>query len=297
MSNKIVILSDSTCDLSLETIKDRKIEIVPLKVCFNTNTYLDGVEIDTVKMYELYNQSKILPKTAGVTCEEFMNLFKKLIGENNDVDVIYTGIGSKLSSTYQQALLAKQNLDENLSSHIYLVDSNNLSTGIGLLVLKMCDMRDMGYDALKIFQEANKIVPCIRAQFSVKDLTFLHKGGRCSGTTRFFGTMLRIHPILRVFNGQIILSEKSFGNYEKALKLQIEDISKNINNVDTDYLFITHSMADEEATFIYNNLPSSIKDNFKNIMITKAGCVISSHCGKHTIGILYIKKEPLLTDK
>ena len=103
---------------------------------------------------------------------------------------------------------------------------------------------------------------------------------------------------LRRSKGEEYLNVLDFiGNYEKALKLQIEDISKNINNVDTDYLFITHSMADEEATFIYNNLPSSIKDNFKNIMITKAGCVISSHCGKHTIGILYIKKEPLLTDK
>lgn len=292
---KVIILTDSTCDLDPEILKERDIMFIPLKVCFEDKAYLDRVEITTPKMYEMIDSTKNLPKTAAATTVEFIELFKKIIDENTDV--VYTGIGSKLSSTYQNVLVAMEELGPEMASHIFPVDSGNLSTGIGLLVLKMCDMRDQGYEAKQIQEEATKIVPCIRAQFSVKDLTFLHKGGRCSGTVRFFGTMLRIRPILRVFNGQIILSETSFGKYEKSLRIQIDDITKNIENVDDEYLFITHSLADEEADFIYNNLPEVVKKKMKHIFITKAGCVISSHCGKHTIGILYIKKEPLKNDK
>lgn len=293
--NKIVIITDSTADLSKELIEQRNIVVVPLKVSLNGKTYNDGVDMDSAKMYEIYEQTNSLPKTAAVGVLEFEELFQKYV--NDETDVIYCGIGSKLSAALQSANIAKNDLDEQISKHIYLVDSGNLSTGIGLVVLKMCDMRDEGLSASEIVEKANAIVPCVRAQFSVKELTFLHKGGRCSGTARFFGTMLRIHPILRIFKGEIILSEKIFGKYEKALDNQILDIKNAINDVDDEYLFITHSLADEEAIYIYDNLPSVVKEKFKHIYITKAGCVISTHCGKHTIGILYIKKTPLLNAK
>lgn len=292
---KVAILTDSTCDLSKEIIEERNILIIPLVVCFKEENYLDGVEITTPEMYKKVDELNMLPKTAAASIIEFSNVLTKLV--NDGFDVIYTGIGSKLSSSYQNCLVSMQNMDLEVASHIYPVDSGNLSTGIGLLVLKMCDMRDQGMTAKDIQAKAEMIVPCVRAQFSVKDLTFLHMGGRCSGTARFFGTMLRIHPILRVFDGKIIFSEKIFGRYEKALDFQIKDIINNLKHSDSDYLFITHSFADEEAEYIYQNLPQEVKDHFKQIYITKAGCVISSHCGKNTIGILYIKDSPLLNDK
>ena len=230
---KVIILTDSTCDLSQEILQQRNIHFLPLKVCFNEKMYKDVLEINTTEMYSKVDELGILPKTAAATILEFEEVFTKYVNEG--YDVIYTGIGGKLSSSYQNAAICKQNLDEEISQHIYVVDSQSLSTGIGLTVLKMADLRDQGKSAEEIVKEAEKIVKCVRAQFSVKDLTFLHKGGRCSGTSRFFGTMLRIRPILRVFNGQIILSEKSFGRYENALNLQIQDLVSNINNVDTDY--------------------------------------------------------------
>ena len=138
----------------------------------------------------------------------------------------------------------------------------------------------------------------ILTDFSVKDLTFLHKGGRCSGTAKLFGTLLSIRPILRVFDGKIVASEKIFARkYEKALNFQIEDLKKNIDNVDFDYLFVTHSHAKEEAEYIIANIPEDIKNKFKHVFVTDAGCVVSAHCGEGTIGILYIKKEPLKDDK
>ena len=292
---EVIILTDSTCDLSQELLQQRNIHFIPLKVCFNEQMYKDVVEINTTEMYSKVEELGILPKTAAATILEFEEIFTKYVNEG--YDVVYTGIGGKLSSSYQNAVICKQNLDDEIAQHIYVVDSQSLSTGIGLTVLKMADLRDQGKQAQEIVAEAEKIVKCVRAQFSVKDLTFLHIGGRCSGTSRFFGTMLRIRPILRVFDGQIILSEKSFGRYENALNLQIQDLVSNIDNVDTDYLFITHTSADAEAKYIYDNIPTEIKAKFKNIYTTNAGCVVSAHCGKHTIGVLYIKKEPLTSDK
>ena len=293
----IKIICDSTCDLSKEILKDRNIETFPLKVCFGEDMYLDQIDITTAEMYKKVEETGTLPKTAAATIDEFVELFKKYIGEEGN-DIIVTGIGSQLSSTFQNAMIAKNELDDELASHVYLVDSGNLSTGTGLLVLKMCDMRDKGLSAKEIQEEAERIVPCVRAQFSVKDLTFLHKGGRCSGTAKLFGTLLSIRPILRVFGGKIIASEKIIARrYEKALNFQIEDLKNNINNADLEHLFITHSGADEEAKYIFENIPEEIKAKFKNIYITKAVCVVSAHCGKGTIGILYIKKEPLKDDK
>ena len=162
----------------------------------------------------------------------------------------------------------------------------------------MCDLRDQGLSGAQIQEEAEKIVPCVRAQFAVKELEFLHKGGRCSGTIKFFGTLLRIRLILRIFKGKIVVSDKLMTRrFEKALDYQINDILSNIDNVDTDYLFVTHSEGDEEADYVLEHLPEEVKSRFKNIYVTKAGCVISTHCGQGTLGILYIKKEPLVDDK
>lgn len=293
---QICILSDSTCDLSNELLTKYNIKTFPLKVCFDQEVYLDQVNMDVDSMYEKIEQTNELPKTAATTILEFVELFTSLVEQG--YDVIYSGIGGKLSSTYQNAIISLQELPDGYKEHVFLLDSGNLSTGIALVLLRMCEMRDQGLSASEIVKKANEIIPCVRAQFSVKDLTFLHKGGRCSQTAKLFGTLLSIRPILRVFNGKIIASEKIFARrYEKALNFQIEDIKKNLSHTDGKTLFITHSCADEEAKYIYDNLPEEVKNKFENIYITRAGCVVSAHCGKGTIGILYIKDEPLKDDK
>lgn len=293
---KVCIVSDSTCDLSPELLNKYQIKTYPLKVCFNDEVYLDQVDISLEEMYQKVEETGNLPKTAACTILEFVDIFSKLVEEG--YDVIYAGIGGKLSSTYQNAVISLQELPDGYKEHVYLLDSGNLSTGIGLLLLRLCEYRDQGLPASEIYEKALQIIPCVRAQFSVKDLTFLHKGGRCSQTAKLLGTLLSIRPILRVFNGKIIASEKIFARkYEKALNFQIEDIKKNIDHVDGKNLFITHSCAEEEAKYIYEQLPKEVKNKFENIYITKAGCVVSAHCGKGTIGILYIKDEPLKDDK
>lgn len=287
--SKVIVIADSTCDLSKEILQERDIKLLPLKVCFNTTEYRDVLDINPKQLFEKVEQLNVLPKSAAATIDEFINIFEKYLEEDNEI--IYMGIGSKLSSSYQNAHIAISSLDDDKANRIHLIDSDNLSTGIGLQLLKICDFRDQGMSATEIVKKAKEITPYVRAQFSVKDLTFLHKGGRCSGTVKFFGTMLRIRPILRVIDGSIILSEKIFGKYEKALDAQIKDLCDNIDHIDTDYLFITNTIGDNEREYILNNIPANIKAKFKHIITTDAGCVISTHCGKNTIGILYISKE------
>ena len=288
--SKVIVITDSTCDLSPEILKQRNIEFLPLKVCFNATEYRDVLDINPTQLFEKVEQLNALPKSAAATINEFIDVFEKHL-EDKENEIIYIGIGSKLSSSYQNAFIAINSLDDDKASRVHLIDSANLSTGIGLQVLKICDLRDQGLSASEIADKIKNITPCVRAQFSVKDLTFLHKGGRCSGTIKFFGTMLRIRPILRVIDGSIILSEKIFGKYEKALDAQIKDLCDNIDKIDTDYLFITHTIGDGEKDYILNTIPQEIKDKFKNIIVTDAGCVISTHCGKNTIGVIYLSKE------
>ena len=294
--SKIIIISDSTCDLN-NLAKERNVEILPLKVCFNEEMYKDVLEITTPEMFKKVEETNIMPKTAAATIDEFVNLFNEKVGKEGN-DVIFTGIGGCLSSTLQNAIIAKNELDDEVAKHVYVLDSGNLSTGIGLTVLKMCDLRDQGLSAAEIVAEAEKIVPCVRAQFAVKNLEYLHKGGRCSGTTKIIGTLLRIRPILRVFQGKINVAEKVFGiRFEKALDFQIQDVVNNLKHIDPSYLFITHSETDEDAKYVLEHLPAEVKKHFKNIYVTKSGCVISAHCGKGTLGLLYIKDQPLVDDK
>ena len=294
--SKVIIISDSTCDLN-NLIKERNIEVLPLKVCFNENMYKDQAELTTAEMFKKISETNIMPKTAAATIDEFVELFTKYVGEERN-DVIFAGIGGALSSSLQNALIAKNELDEEIASHVYILDSGNLSTGIGLTLLKMADLRDQGLSAKEIYEKAMEIVPCVRAQFAVKTLDYLHKGGRCSGTAKIFGTLLRIRPILRVFQGKIAVSEKIFGiRFEKALDFQIQDVVNNLAHIDPEYLFITHAEADTEAQYVLEHLPEAVKKHFKNIYVTKAGCVISAHCGQGTLGLLYIKDQPLVDDK
>lgn len=279
---KVVIYSDSTCDLSKELIEKNDIKILPLYVTFDEKVYRDGVDIVPETLYKMVDEEKKLPKTSAASVGDFMKIFQEETSKGNEV--LFFVISSGLSSTYQNALIAKDEVDSN---NIEVVDSLNLSSSIGLQILKACKYRDMGKNVHEIKQEIDKIIPNVRSHFVVESLEYLHKGGRCSGASRLFGTLLQIKPVIAVKDGKMDVATKSRGK-RKAFDFMLNDIIENKDNVDLDYIMITHTYADEEAL----ELQATLKDIFPtaNVEITNAGCVISSHCGKGTIGILYILK-------
>lgn len=281
--NKVAIITDSTCDLSKEIIESRNIKVLPLYVRFGEDTYRDGIDITTDRLYELVEQKNEIPKTSAVSPGDFIEAFEPLIKDG--YDIIYTGIGSSLSGTFQSAHIASLEFPEN---RIYLVDSKNLSTGIGLLVLKACDLRDQGLSASDIKDRLLEIVPKVRSQFAIKTLDYLHKGGRASGTAKLLGTMLRIKPIIQVRDGQMDVYTKTMGKMSRALDVMLTDYINLGEQIDLDYVMITHSQAGKHVDYMSEIVNQKLKPN--KLFVTEAGCVISSHCGPGTIGILYIVK-------
>lgn len=280
--NKVIITTDSTADLSQDILNNRGIQTIPLYVRFGDETYKDGVEIQTELLYEKVSELGYLPKTQAASPGDFEVFFKKYL--DLGYDIVHISIGSKISATYQSAVIAKDLLE---AENIYIVDSKNLSSGIGLLVLKASDLKEQGLSASEIYNSINKLVPQVSSQFAIKTLDYLHKGGRASGLTAFVGSVLQIKPIIKVIDGKLEVYKKSVGKMKRALDLMIDDLVKVKEKIDKHYVFITHSIADDSFNYIKEQLTDKIE--VKQIIEGHAGCVISSHCGKGTIGILYIE--------
>lgn len=282
--NKVIIIADSTVDLTPELIKKHNIVTVPLIVRFDEEIYYDN---ETITPDELYEKVKIkgeLPKTAAVAPQTFIDLFKPYIEQG--CDILFSGIGAKMSSTIQNAIIASNEFPE---GRIFVLDSGNLSTGTGLLILKMCKYRDEGKSAKEIFDLVSPLVTKVSAQFAVDTLEYLHKGGRCSGASKIFGTIFHIHPIIKLVDGGMIVYKKPRGAYKAALNELVNEIKGDYPNVDLDHIFVTHSGMDQNLiNYLYEEVSKVVGQD--HVYITRAGCVISSHCGPGTIGVLYIKK-------
>lgn len=280
---KVKIISDSTCDLSKELIKDCDIEIVPLYVNFEEESYLDGVNLSVEQMYDLVSEKKILPKTAAPAPGAFVEVFQKYL--DLGYEIIYVGIGSKFSATFSSANVAKQTLE---SDDIYLVDSLNLSSGTGLLLMKACNMVKEGLTAKDIKHKLEEIVPKVRSQFVIDTLEYLYKGGRLNALSALVGGMLRVKPIIKVRDGVMVVGKKGRGTIKNGINLMLNEVFQEKENIDNEFMMVTHSLADDASSYIKEQIKSEIE--VKNLYDTKAGCVISSHCGKGTIGVLYILK-------
>ncbi|MFW5794206.1 MAG: DegV family protein [Bacillota bacterium] len=279
----IKLISDSTCDLSQELIKKYDIEIIPLYVNFGNKSYLDGKNLSVPEMYNIVKENNQLPKTAAPSPGVFYETFKKYIEQN--YEIIYIGIGSKFSASFNSATVAKEMLN---SKSIHLIDSANLSSGSGLLLLKAGKMIKADKSVEEIVSTIKELVPKIRSQFVIKTLDYLYKGGRLNAISAFFGSFLRIKPIIKVRDGQMAVGKKGRGNVKNAINIMVKDMLNEKDNIDKEFMMITHSMADEYTNFIREKIKSDVE--IENLYETSAGCVISSHCGKGTIGILYIMK-------
>jgi DegV family protein with EDD domain len=281
--NKVIIMTDSTCDLTKSLIESRGIHVVPLYVNFGDLSYRDGVDLTTEELYAKVDELGFLPKSAAVSPGDFVNEFTPFIEQG--YDIVCITIGSKLSGTYQSALLAKDMVDE---SRIHIVDSNNLSSGVGLVVLKGCDLRDQGLSASEIKKQLDEITPRVRSQFAIQTMDYLYKGGRCSALSAFLGGVLAIKPIIQVNEGKLDVYKKAIGKMTRALDYMLEDYAALYDKIDPEYVMITHSLADKSAVYMKEKVAEIGLP--KNLYETFAGCVISTHCGKGTIGILYILK-------
>ena len=283
--NKVVIIADSTCDLTPEIIKNRGIEIIPLYVNFGEQSYRDGVDISTDELYQKVDELGFLPKSSAISPGDFIVKFEPFIEQG--YDIVLLTIGSTISGTYQAALVAKNSFEE---GRVQIIDTLNLSSGGGLLVLKACDFRDKGLSALEIKTKVDQLVPRVRSQFAIQTMEYLYKGGRCSALSMFLGSVLAIKPIIQVNNGKLDVYKKSVGKMTRALDAMLEDYYRLYDRIDKDYVMITHSLAEKSSQYMKQHITDHGKMP-NQLLETHAGCVISTHCGKGTIGILYILND------
>ena len=287
--NKVLIVADSTCDLTPEYVKEHDVRIIPLRVSFPGENieYLDGVDITSLDIYKKVEELGVIPKTSALNAHGFIEYMEPLIEEG--YDIVFTGIGSGLSSSHNTVSLAMQELPE---GRVFVVDSMNLSTGIGLLVNKMVEYRDAGMSAKEIAEKVQPLAYNASAKFTIDRMDYLYKGGRCSGLAKFVLNTFKVHPICKVINGKLTVAKVALGAYRKGINEQIKELKKDLeaDNVDTSCVFITDSQCmDGEDDYAYEEVAKLIDPSC--IHRTHAGCIISSHCGPKTIGVLYLLKE------
>lgn len=282
--NKVKILVDSCADLSKELYEKYKLDVLAQNVIFGEKTYKDGVDISQDELYKNVEKFGELPRTAAVTPGAFDEYFKKTLDEG--YDIVYVGLGSKLSTTFQNAFITKQNYPED---RIFLVDTNTLSSGVGLVAMKAAKFRDEGLSAKEIKEKCDELVPHVVAQFSVDTLDYLYKGGRCSGAAKLIGHIFHVHPYIKVVDGALIVYKNPRGPMRMAIKEQLNELQAVLPNVDLDHVMITHAgVTPDIEEFAKEELGKLVPK--ESILVTSAGAVISSHCGFGTIGILYITK-------
>lgn len=282
--NPVKIITDSTCDLPLDLLAKNDVEMVPLNVTIGGETYRDCLDITTPKLFELVAERKELPKTSAVAPDVLMKVFKKYV--ELGYDVVFMGIGSKLSSTYSSAMIVSQEFE----NRVFVLDSMNLSSAIGLQVLKMIDFRNAGLSAAEIAEKMKKITPKTQCSFAIKTMDYLYKGGRCSGIKYFFGKILKICPIIKMKDCVLNVHKTPRGRFENALDIMIKEFKEayDAGKVDLGTVTITHACSDEYCEYIVQKLSEFMDPKY--LLPTYAGCVISSHCGPKCIGILYIEK-------
>ena len=282
---KVIITGDSTNDLSAELIKKHNIKIRPLTITLGDKSYLDGVDINPDYIYQYHEENGILPKTSAVNIADMVDFFKPLVDEG--YAIVHFALSSQMSSTYQNTLLAAEEFED-----VYVIDSKNLSTGEGLLVLKAAEMAESGMDAKTIFDEISTLVPKVDASFVIDNLEYLHKGGRCSALAALGANLLKLKPCIEVKQGSMGVGKKYRGKYIDTLKTYVQERLIDYSDIDLSRVFVTHAGCEEE---VVNTVVEEVKKMapFGEVLVTRAGCTISSHCGANTLGVLYIRKSDI----
>ena len=282
---KIILTADSTCDLSKELVERYDVRIVPFNVILGNETFLDGITVKPEDIYDYVSRTNVLPKTAACGILTFKTFFEKIL--ESGAEIIHFTIGSKLSAGYQNARLAAEEL-----KGVSVIDSASLSTGNALQILKAADLIEAGKSRTEIVEILEGLKPCVQASFCVDKLDYLHKGGRCSGTARFAANLLNLHPMLQLMNGEIKVVDKFRGNMMIVYKKYLEHLFHQCPNPDRTRCFVTHTSADKEIVDMAKEMARE-KFGFNEVLETVAGCTITCHCGKGTLGLLFINDRPI----
>lgn len=281
----IQITADSTCDLSPELIKQYDIAISPLYIVKDDGSYRDLVDIVPQDIFDYVAKTGTLTKTSACTIQDYIDLFSQYTRQG--LSVVHLNISSHFSSCYQNACAAAQ---EVAPDKIFVVDSLNLSTGIGHVVLEACARAEQGMGAQQIAEELRRdVVPKVEASFIIDTLAYLAKGGRCSSVMALGANILKLKPCIEVKDGKMHVGKKFRGSLSKCLDQYVAERLSGRDDINFHRIFITHSGCSKD---LVEQVRTSIQKihPFEEIIETTAGCTISNHCGPNTLGILFLRR-------
>ncbi len=278
----IKITSDSTCDLSQELIEKHNIALVPLTIIKDGKAFSDGVNITPADIFAHVAAGGSLCSTAALNVEEYTDVFNRYAGEYDCV--LHINISSHFSSCYQNACLAAEDFE-----NVRVLDSKNLSTGQGLVVLKACELAKTCESLDALLSELEAFTEKVEASFLLDQLQYMVKGGRCSAAAALGANLLNLKPCIEVKDGKMSVVKKYRGNYAKCLASYVKDRLAEREDLDKWTLFVTHTpVSDDCRTAVEETVEKY--DDFKNTYWTQAGCTVSCHCGPSTLGVLFVRK-------
>lgn len=278
----IRMTADSTCDLSPDLIRKYRVGIAPLSVIIDGQVFHDGVDVTPRDIFRASDAGKSV-RTAAVNTYEYKEFFNEQL--KNADQLVHVCISSEFSTCYADACEASKDMD-----NVFVVDSRNLSTGSGLLVLEGAEMAEQGMDGAEIARVLQERTKLVDASFTVRTVEYLRRGGRCSGMEALGAKLLHIRPSIIVADGKMHPGEKYRGRVEHYLKHYIEDRLADDSNIDFKRVFVTHSPS-EEGMVSYAIEKIKSYGLFREVLETTAGCTICCHCGPDTLGILFMRKN------
>lgn len=281
----VKIISDSTCDLSPELVERYNIDILPLNVLLGNKEYQDGKNITPEEIFKWADENKTTPKTSAPTMDTAVEMIKPYVEEG--MEVVCFCISESMSTSGNVMRMVARELEA--EDKVTVIDSANLSTGIGLMVIEAAIMASEGKSSSDIKAVIEILKPKVRASFVVDTLTYLYRGGRCSATAAMAGSVLKLHPKIVVENGAMDATKKYRGKLAAVIMSYVKDMEDELKNARNDRVFITHSGCDRE---IVEGVKEYLRELgiFNEILETRAGGVVSSHCGPGTLGVLFISK-------
>lgn len=279
---KIKVLSDSTCDLPQELIEKNNITIVPLTVIKNEQAYSDGITITPAEIFAHVAGGGSLCTTAAVSAGDYAQWFEKYTSDYDGV--VHVNISSEFSCSYQNACLAAEDFE-----NVRVVDSRNLSTGQGLVVLEICKLAEQCETLDELYQKAQEFTGNVEASFLLDRLDYMVKGGRCSSAAALGANLLNLKPCIEVKDGKMVVVKKYRGNYAKCLATYVKDRLASRDDLARETLFVTHTPVTEECLQAVSDAVKEYAD-FEHIYWSEAGCTVSCHCGPGTLGVLFVRK-------
>ena len=278
----VKILSDSTCDLSPELLEKYNITVLPLTIVKEGQAYSDNVTITPAEIFEHVASGGDLCSTTAMNVGEYQEFFAKYASEYDGV--LHINLGSAFSSCHQNALLAAEGFE-----NVRVVDSQNLSTGQGLVVLKACELASQCQTIDELHDKVQEFTSRVEASFLLDQLKYMVKGGRCSSAAALGANLLNLKPCIEVKDGKMAVVKKYRGNYAKCLSNYVKDRLANRDDLDRGTLFVTRTPVTDECLEAVRSAVEAYGD-FENIYWTEAGCTISCHCGPATLGVLFVRK-------